>query len=100
MNSVPETSISNLDLHQRRLAATPRGIGVMANFFIERALNAEVWDVEGKRYIDFAGGIAVLNTGHRHPKLVAAIEAQLAKFTHTCYQVLPYESYVDRKSVV
>ena len=66
----------------------------MANFFIERALNAEVWDVEGNRYIDFAGGIAVLNTGHRHPKMVAAIEAQLQRFTHTCYQVLPYESYV------
>jgi 4-aminobutyrate aminotransferase len=66
----------------------------MANFFIDRALNSEVWDVEGKRYIDFAGGIAVLNTGHRHPKMVAAIEAQLHKFTHTCYQVLPYESYV------
>ena len=94
MNSVTEKMVTNNDLHQRRLAATPRGIGVMANFFIERALNAEVWDVEGKRYIDFAGGIAVLNTGHRHPKLVAAIEAQLAKFTHTCYQVLPYESYV------
>ena len=88
------TAITNQDLHNRRLAATPRGIGVMANFFIERALNSEVWDVEGKRYIDFAGGIAVLNTGHRHPKLVAAIEAQLQKFTHTCYQVLPYESYV------
>ncbi|MDI1299510.1 4-aminobutyrate--2-oxoglutarate transaminase [Methylotenera sp.] len=88
------TAISNQDLHNRRLAATPRGIGVMANFFIERALNSEVWDVEGKRYIDFAGGIAVLNTGHRHPKIVAAIEAQLQKFTHTCYQVLPYESYV------
>jgi len=87
-------SLSNQDLHQRRLAATPRGIGVMANFFIDRALNAEVWDVEGRRYIDFAGGIAVLNTGHRHPKLVAAVEAQLARFTHTCYQVLPYESYV------
>ena len=85
---------SNQDLHNRRLAATPRGIGVMANFFIERALNSEVWDVEGKRYIDFAGGIAVLNTGHRHPKMVAAIEAQLKQFTHTCYQVLPYESYV------
>lgn len=85
---------NNQDLHNRRLAATPRGIGVMANFFIERALNSEVWDVEGKRYIDFAGGIAVLNTGHRHPKMVAAIEAQLQKFTHTCYQVLPYESYV------
>ncbi len=86
--------MGNHDLHNRRLAATPRGIGVMANFFIERALNAEVWDVEGKRYIDFAGGIAVLNTGHRHPKMVAAIEAQLQRFTHTCYQVLPYESYV------
>ena len=86
--------MSNQDLHNRRLVATPRGIGVMANFFIERALNAEVWDVEGKRYIDFAGGIAVLNTGHRHPKIVAAIEAQLQRFTHTCYQVLPYESYV------
>jgi len=88
------TTITNQDLHNRRLAATPRGIGVMANFFIERALNSEVWDVEGKRYIDFAGGIAVLNTGHRHPKMVAAIEAQLQRFTHTCYQVLPYESYV------
>lgn len=86
--------ITNQHLHDRRLAATPRGIGVMANFFIDRALNSEVWDIEGKRYIDFAGGIAVLNTGHRHPKLVAAIEVQLHKFTHTCYQVLPYESYV------
>jgi 4-aminobutyrate aminotransferase len=85
---------TNQDLHNRRLAATPRGIGVMASFFIKRALNSEVWDVEGKRYIDFAGGIAVLNTGHRHPKIVAAIEAQLQQFTHTCYQVLPYESYV------
>lgn len=94
MNSVSDNLVSNQDLHQRRLAATPRGIGVMANFFIERALNSEVWDVEGKRYIDFAGGIAVLNTGHRHPKLIAAVEAQLKQFTHTCYQVLPYESYV------
>jgi 4-aminobutyrate aminotransferase len=88
------TPLSNQDLHNRRLAATPRGIGVMANFFIDRALNSEVWDVEGKRYIDFAGGISVLNTGHRHPKIVAAIETQLQRFTHTCYQVLPYESYV------
>jgi 4-aminobutyrate aminotransferase len=94
MNTVTAKLANNLDLHNRRLAATPRGIGVMANFFIERALNSEVWDVEGRRYIDFAGGIAVLNTGHRHPKVVSAIEAQLQKFTHTCYQVLPYESYV------
>lgn len=94
MNTMADKLASNQDLHQRRLAATPRGIGVMASFFIERALNAEVWDVEGRRYIDFAGGIAVLNTGHRHPKIEAAIAAQLQKFTHTCYQVLPYESYV------
>ncbi len=94
MNTVTDKLASNQDLHNRRLVATPRGIGVMANFFIERALNSEVWDVEGRRYIDFAGGIAVLNTGHRHPKVVAAVEAQLQKFTHTCYQVLPYESYV------
>lgn len=94
MNTLSDAVISNQDLHERRLAATPRGIGVMANFFIDRALNSEVWDVEGTRYIDFAGGIAVLNTGHRHPKLVAAVEAQLQRFTHTCYQVLPYENYV------
>ena len=87
-------TVSNLDLHNRRLAATPRGIGVMANFFIDKALNSEVWDIEGNRYIDFGGGIAVLNTGHRHPKIIAAIQAQLERFTHTCYQVLPYESYV------
>lgn len=94
MNSLTDPVISNQSLHERRLAATPRGIAVMANFFIDHALNSEVWDIEGKRYIDFAGGIAVLNTGHRHPKLVAAVEAQLMRFTHTCYQVLPYESYV------
>jgi 4-aminobutyrate aminotransferase len=100
MNTVTEKKLnekqaSNLELHNRRLAATPRGIGVMASFFIEKALNSEVWDVEGRRYIDFSGGIAVLNTGHRHPKVMAAVEAQLQKFTHTCYQVLPYEGYVS-----
>lgn len=94
MNKLTENLVSNEDLHNRRLAATPRGIGVMANFFIDKALNSEVWDIEGRRFIDFGGGIAVLNTGHRHPKVMAAIQEQLARFTHTCYQVLPYESYV------
>ena len=94
MNIMTENLVTNESLHNRRLAATPRGIGVMANFFSDRALNSEVWDIEGNRYIDFGGGIAVLNTGHRHPKIIAAIQAQLEKFTHTCYQVLPYESYV------
>ena len=85
----------NEQLMARKAAATPRGVGVMASFFAERADNTELWDVEGRRFIDFASGIAVMNTGHRHPKIIAAIEAQLARFTHTCYQVVPYESYVS-----
>jgi 4-aminobutyrate aminotransferase len=78
----------------RKAAATPRGVGVMGNFFADRAEGAELWDSEGQRYIDFAGGIAVMNVGHGHPKVLAAIEAQLKRFTHTCYQVVPYESYI------
>jgi 4-aminobutyrate aminotransferase len=89
------TSPSNADWHARRLAATPRGVGVMGDFFIDHAKNAEFWDIEGRRFIDFAGGIAVLNTGHRHPKVEAAIAAQLQRFTHSCYQVVPYAEYVS-----
>ncbi|WP_374358172.1 4-aminobutyrate--2-oxoglutarate transaminase [Chitinimonas sp.] len=84
----------NADLHARRLAATPRGVGVLGDFFAVRAENSLVWDAEGRRFIDFAAGIAVLNTGHRHPKVTAAVQAQLEAFTHTCYQVVPYEGYV------
>jgi 4-aminobutyrate aminotransferase len=84
----------NEHLLARKAAATPRGVGVMAPFFADRAMGAELWDVEGRRFIDFAGGIAVMNVGHGHPKVLAAIEAQLKRFTHTCYQVVPYESYV------
>jgi len=86
---------SNADWHARRLAATPRGVAVFGDFFIDRAKNAEFWDIEGRRYIDFAGGIAVLNTGHVHPKVQAAIAAQLQRFTHSCYQVVPYAEYVS-----
>jgi len=84
----------NEQLMARKAAATPRGVGVMASFFAERAKGAEIWDVEGQRYIDFAGGIAVMNVGHGHPKVLAAIEEQLKRFTHTCYQVVPYEGYI------
>ena len=84
----------NEQLMARKAAATPRGVGVMGSFFAERASGAELWDVEGQRYIDFAGGIAVMNVGHGHPKVLAAIEAQLKRFTHTCYQVVPYEGYI------
>jgi 4-aminobutyrate aminotransferase len=80
---------------QRKDEATPRGVGVMCNFYAARAENAELWDIEGRRYIDFASGIAVTNTGHRHPKIVAAIAEQLQQFTHTAYQVVPYPSYVE-----
>ena len=94
--AAPKThSASNADWHARRLAATPRGVGVMGDFFISHAKNAEFWDIEGRRFIDFAGGIAVLNTGHVHPKVQAAIAAQLQRFTHSCYQVVPYAEYVS-----
>jgi 4-aminobutyrate aminotransferase len=86
---------TNQEWKDRKDAATPRGVGVLCNFYAERAENAEIWDVEGKRYIDFAAGIAVLNTGHRHPKIIAAITEQLSRFTHTAYQVVPYGSYVQ-----
>ncbi|AMO25583.1 4-aminobutyrate aminotransferase [Ramlibacter tataouinensis] len=81
-------------LQARKAAATPRGVGVMATFFAERAQGSELWDVEGRRFIDFAGGIAVLNTGHAHPAVIEAMRKQLDRFTHSCYQVVPYESYV------
>ena len=84
----------NAAMNQRKEAATPRGVGVLAPFFAARAENAELWDAEGRRFIDFATGIGVVNTGHRHPKVIAAVQQQLALFTHTGYQVVPYESYV------
>lgn len=84
----------NADISKRRDDAISRGVGMLTQIYVERAENSEVWDVEGTRYIDFAAGIAVVNTGHRHKKVMAAVEAQLAKFTHTCHQVLPYENYI------
>lgn len=86
---------TNAALMARRHAAVPRGVGQVHNIFIARGKNAEFWDVEGKRYIDFAGGIAVLNTGHCHPAVVDAVKAQLDLYTHTCFQVVAYEPYVE-----
>lgn len=85
----------NKSLNERREAATPRGVGVATQIFADRAENAELWDVEGNRYVDFAGGIAVLNTGHRNPTVMAEVNKQLERFTHTAYQVVPYEPYVE-----
>ncbi len=86
---------TNAAIDARRVAAMPRGVGIGFAVYAQRALNAELWDVEGRRYIDFGAGIAVLNTGHRHPRVVEAIRAQLDRFTHTAYQVVPYESAVS-----
>jgi 4-aminobutyrate aminotransferase/(S)-3-amino-2-methylpropionate transaminase len=86
---------TNADLLARRNVAVPRALGHATNAYAQRALNAEVWDVEGTRYVDFAGGIAVLNTGHCHPRIMAAARAQMERFTHTCVQVLAYEPYIE-----
>lgn len=89
------TPTTNANLMARRRAALPAGLGQTYEVFTSQADNAEVWDVEGKRYIDFAGGIAVLNTGHRHPKIVKAVKDQLDHYHHTCFQVLAYEPYIE-----
>jgi len=95
MHRDPNVKLDNATLMARRQAALPRGVGQAQPVFVDRASNAEVWDVEGRRFIDFAGGIAVLNTGHSHPKIVAAVQEQVARFSHTCFQVLAYEPYVE-----
>ncbi len=86
---------TNSDLLSRRNKAVARGVAHATPVYADRAENGELWDVEGKRYIDFAGGIAVLNTGHRHPKVMAAVQKQLERFTHTAFQVLAYEPYIE-----
>ena len=86
--------MSDISLTDRKNAAISRGVGMTTQIYADRAENSEIWDKEGNRYIDFAAGIAVLNTGHRHPKVIAAVKEQLDRFTHTCHQVVPYENYV------
>ncbi|OWW00322.1 4-aminobutyrate--2-oxoglutarate transaminase [Rhizobium sp. R693] len=81
------------DLHSRQKAAVAGGVGTRA-IFAKRAQNSELWDVDGKRFIDFSAGIAVNNTGHRHPAVMRAVADQAQQFTHTCFHVAPYEGYV------
>ncbi|MGQ0671556.1 MAG: 4-aminobutyrate--2-oxoglutarate transaminase [Hyphomicrobium sp.] len=85
---------TSAELHERKMAAVPRGIGQMTNIYIQRAKNAELWSEDGKRYIDFGAGIAVVNTGHQHPRIVSAIKDQLEAFSHVCFQVTPNANYV------
>jgi len=85
----------NTELQQRRVDAVARGVGNATQLFAVRAENAEIWDADGRRYIDFAGGIGVMNTGHRHPKVMARIQHQLEGVVHSCFQVMPYEPYIE-----
>jgi 4-aminobutyrate aminotransferase/(S)-3-amino-2-methylpropionate transaminase len=87
--------MTNAEIARRRAAAVARGLGVASPIAVQRALNAELWDVEGRRYIDFAGGIGVVNTGHRHPHVIAAVRSQLEAFTHASIQVSNYPNYIE-----
>jgi 4-aminobutyrate aminotransferase len=81
------------DLKARKAAAVPAGVGTRG-IYVTKAENAEMWDVDGRRFIDFAAGIAVVNTGHRHPRVMEAVAQQAQAFAHTCFHVASYESYV------
>jgi len=85
---------TNEELQRRRALAVPRGVSNLLAVYADHARNAEIHDVEGRRFIDFASGIAVLNIGHLHPKMTAAVHAQLEKLSHACFQVTSYESYI------
>ena len=95
LRSVNPVPPRNEDLVRRQAAAVPRGVSQAHPLYVSRASNAELWDVEGRRFIDFCGGIAVVNTGHCHPRLIDAVAGQLDAYTHTCFQVVPYDSYVQ-----
>ena len=84
---------TSTELKARKAAAVPNGVGTKG-IYVAKAENSELWDVDGRRYIDFAAGIAVVNTGHRHPKVMAAVAQQAELFAHTCFHISPYESYV------
>ncbi|MEU4688770.1 4-aminobutyrate--2-oxoglutarate transaminase [Actinoplanes sp. NPDC023714] len=87
-------STSSEELHKRRLASVARGVGSSISAYVDRAAGGTLTDVDGREWIDFASGIAVTNVGNAAPRVVAAVQEQVARFTHTCFMVAPYESYV------
>lgn len=95
MNAPAGARGSNKQWVERRAKAVSRGIGMAAPVIAARAENAEIWDIEGNRFIDFGGGIAVVNTGHRHPKVLKRVYEQLERLTHTCAMVTPYEPFIE-----
>ncbi|HEY7750583.1 MAG TPA: 4-aminobutyrate--2-oxoglutarate transaminase [Aestuariivirgaceae bacterium] len=95
MNVNPSIKGATEALLERRSKAIARGVSMAAPIFAKKAENAEMWDIEGRRFIDFSGGIAVLNAGHRHPLVMKRVQEQLDRFTHTCFMVVPYEPFVE-----
>lgn len=87
--------MTNQQLHERRSQVIAQGMGALYPLYVEKAENAYVWDIEGNKYIDFAAGIAVTNTGHSHKRISEAVKAQLDNFSHTCAMVTPYASFVE-----
>lgn len=87
--------MNNKELQERKIKVFARGQGNAYPVYVKEAKNAELWDVEGNRFIDFGTGIAVCNTGHSHPKIVEAVKSQVEKFSHTCVMVNPYEVAVE-----
>ena len=85
----------SIELMQRRDANLPRGVSTAIPVFVRRADGATVEDVDGNQFLDFVGGIGCQNAGHRPPKVVVAIREQVDQFTHTCFQITPYENYVE-----
>jgi len=85
----------NKYLRELRAKVIPQGQGSVTPYYVETAKGALIYDVEGREFIDFSGGIGVMNVGHSHPKVVEAIKDQAEKFTHTCFMVVPYRHVVE-----
>ena len=93
--TAPTKSPSQYATAAARAAHVARGVAETHPIFVARAEGAKVWDTEGREYLDFIGGIGVLNTGHRHPRVMDAVRRQLDTLTHTCFQVASYDGYVE-----
>ncbi len=86
---------TNNEVYQRRDRNVARALAYSTTFVAARAEGGEVWDIEGNRFIDFCGGIGCQNVGHGHPRVVAAMQDQISRFTHTCFQISPYDGYIS-----
>ena len=89
------TDQTNQQLSARRAQAVPQGPFNVAQVFVERAQGAKLWDVEGNEFVDFCGGIGVVNVGHNHPRVVEAIRKQAEQYIHPGWHVAMYEPYVQ-----